>query len=150
MIQQDPADRRRAIAREAGERLRAGWHCPEAVLGAVGPAVLPDWSPAYLRLSNGFAGGVGCSFQELCGAAAGAVMVIGALFGREDLQPDEEAQRIACRYRERFLETFGETRCAPLRQNVVKVEGGLGSCAVVCERAAMVLLELLNEEGLAI
>jgi C_GCAxxG_C_C family probable redox protein len=150
MTRRDQADRRRAIAHRAGELLRDGWHCSEAVLGAVGPEVIPDWSPAYLRLANGFAGGLGGSQEELCGAAAGAIMVIGARFGREALQDDALAQRLSKAFRERFLADLGETRCGPLRQNVVKVQGGLGSCDVVCERAAMVLLELLSEAGVTV
>ncbi len=150
MTELDRSATRLAISRRAGDLLRAGWHCSEAVLGAVGPEVIPDWTPAYLRLANGFAGGVGGSHEEICGAAAGGVMVIGALFGREELQDDLLAQRLTKEFRKRFLADLGETRCDPLRQNVVKVEGGLGSCDIVCERAAMVLLQLLSEEGVEV
>jgi C_GCAxxG_C_C family probable redox protein len=142
-------DHQRAIARRAGELLTDGYHCSEAVLLAVGSEVIPNWRPEYLRLANGFAGGVGGSRVELCGAASGAVMVIGACFGREKLQNDAIAQHLTKTFRQRFLDVLSETRCDPLRENVVHVEGGLGSCAVVCERAAMMLLELLGEEEAA-
>jgi len=51
---------------------------------------------------------------------------------------------LAARLRERFLAELGTTRCAPLREKV-QAPGGLGSCAAVVERAAMMLLELLAE-----
>lgn len=74
-------------------------------------------------------------------------MVIGALFGREGLDDDALAQRISRQFRERFFDSFGETSCRPLRQNVVEPEDGLGSCSVVVERTTMVLLNALAEAG---
>jgi len=85
--------------------------------------------------------------MELCGALAGGVLVIGALFGRITLEDDALAQRLAAQFRERFIETFGMTQCAALRENVVNVDGGLGSCSELVERATMVLLSLLGEAG---
>ena len=140
-------DARRAMALRARDLLEGGYHCSEAVLLAVGPVLVRDWDPAFLRLANGFAGGLGGSQAEVCGALAGGVMVIGALFGREQLQDDTLAQRLSRQFRERFHDAFGETQCAPLRNNVVKSEGGLGSCAVVVERATMILLTVLAEAG---
>lgn len=138
---------RRAIATQAATLLKEGYHCSEAVVLAVGPQVVRDWHPACARMATGFAGGMGGTRQEVCGALAGSVMVIGALFGRTTLEDDALAQRLTARVHARFVETFGISQCAALRAEVVEPEGGLGSCAVVVERTTMALLNVLAEAG---
>jgi C_GCAxxG_C_C family probable redox protein len=114
---------------------------------AVGGYVLEDLDPQRVRMATGFAGGVGDTQQEMCGALSGGVMVIGALYGRSSLAEDDWlALQLATRYRERFASEMGETRCGPLRE-WVHATGGPGSCAFVVERAARILLELLDEQG---
>lgn len=101
---------------------------------------------AVTRMATGFSGGLGDTREELCGALSGGVMVIGALLGRASLDEDDEpAVNLAARYRERFLETFGYTKCRELREKIVNVPGGLGSCGALVERAATILLRLLDE-----
>ena len=141
---------RRALAQRAGAYLREGYHCSESVVLAAGPRLVRDWHPTCARLSTGFAGGVGGSQHELCGAVAGGVMIIGALLGRVSLQDDALAQSLTKRFRERFREAFGETECSWLRENVVHLEGGLGSCAVLVERTTMLLLDVLAEAGVPV
>jgi len=112
----------------------------------VGEHVLEDLSSECARMATGFAGGVGDTQQEMCGALSGGVLVIGALLGRMSLsENDRPALTLATRYRRRFLAEFGDTQCARLRETVVHGPGGLGSCAVLVERAATILLELLAE-----
>jgi C_GCAxxG_C_C family probable redox protein len=112
---------------------------------AVGRYLLGDLDHRSVAMATGFAGGTGDSRQELCGALSGGVMVIGALHGRSRLDEDDRpAIERANRYRERFLADLGEVRCSPLRERV-QAPGGLGSCAVVVERAARILLDLLGE-----
>ena len=116
------------------------------MLLAVGEHALPSWSIEYVRMATGFAGGVGDTQQEMCGALSGGVMVIGGLHGRMRLsESDGPALTLASRYRQRFLAEFGDTQCARLRENAVYAAGGLGSCAALVERAATILLELVAE-----
>lgn len=113
---------------------------------AVGGHVLGNLDPRFVRMATGFAGGVGESKQEMCGALSAGVMLIGALYGRNSLgQDDLPAQRLAARYRERFAAELGTTRCGPLYEQV-HAPGGLGSCSIVVERAARILLGLLAEK----
>lgn len=119
---------------------------------AVGGQYLEDPEPqcpsvsALTRVATGFSGGLGDTREELCGALSGGVLVIGALFGRTKSDEDDRpAIDLAARYRERFLETFGYTECSALREKVVDVPGGLGSCGKLVERAAIVLMDLLDE-----
>ncbi len=115
------------------------------MLLAVGEHVLGDLEPRSARMATGFAGGMGNTQQEMCGALSGGVLVIGGLLGRTRLSEDDRpALDLATRYRARFLEELGVTQCARLRE-MVHAPGGLGSCASLVERAATILLELLAE-----
>ena len=115
------------------------------MLLAVGEHLLGELGPHSLRLATGLAGGVGCTYQETCGALTGGVLVIGGLLGRDALaESDQPALDLAARYRARFLSEFGDTQCARLRESV-HAPGGLGSCAALVERASAILLELVKE-----
>ncbi len=111
------------------------------MLLVVGGHVFPHW----VRMATGLTGGVGGSQQEMCGALSGGVLVIGGLLGRESAGEDDwPALNLATRYRERFLAELSVTQCAQLR-DLVHAPGGLGSCALLVERAAAVLLDVLAE-----
>ena len=113
---------------------------------AVGGQVLNELHPQWVRMTTGFAGGVGGTEEELCGALSGGIMVIGGLHGRSTLEEDDSrALELVTRYRECFLAELGETRCAPLRESAYAA-GGLSPCSVVVERAAQILLDLLSEQ----
>ena len=84
------------------------------MLLVVGEHVLGGLELECARMATGFAGGVGDSQQEMCGALSGGLLVIGGLLGRTSIDEDD--------------------RPAP---------GGLGSCSLVVERAATILMELL-------
>ena len=121
------------------------------MLLTVGGHVLDDLEPQCVRMATGLAGGVGNTQQEMCGALSGGVMVIGGLLGRTSLsESDQPALTLSTRYRQRFVAEFGDTLCARLRETVVYAPGGLGSCAVLVERAATILLGLLAEVEQAI
>lgn len=73
-------------------------------------------------------------------------MVIGALWGRVNVDgDDEQAIAATAEYRKRFLEAFGYTQCSALRERVVEVPGGLGSCGRLVQRAVDILATLLSE-----
>ena len=111
---------------------------------AVGGHVLGELDPRMVRMTTGFAGGVGGSKQEMCGALSAGVMIVGTLHGRNSLEEDDEsARQLATRYRERFAAELGTTCCSPLYEQV-HTPDGLGSCSVVVERAARILLGLLG------
>lgn len=112
---------------------------------AVGGHVLAWLDPNCVRMATPLAGGIGSSHQEACGALSGGAMVIGGLLGRTTPDKDDEpAQALAREYRERFLAELGDTRCEPIR-DWAQGPDGPGSCSVVVERAARILLGLLAE-----
>jgi len=113
---------------------------------AVGGQYLEHLDPQAARMATGFSGGLGDTRTELCGALSGGVMVIGAAHGRTSGEEDDQpAITRAARYRERFLETFGHTQCRELREKLVDAPGGPNSCGELVERAAMILMELLED-----
>lgn len=106
--------------------------------------MLGHLEPQCATMATGFSGGLGDTRQEMCGALSGGTLVISALFGRRDVAADDKpAIDRAARYRERFLAELGDTQCARLREKV-HAPGGLGSCAALVERAAMILMHVLN------
>jgi C_GCAxxG_C_C family probable redox protein len=117
---------------------------------AVGEHVLGKVDDQLQRATSGLSGGVGGTHEELCGALSGGVMIIGALHGR--VLPDQDDSycgELSARYRERFIQKFGTTRCADLRASGYGSDGEW-PCSVLVERATQVLLEVLeDEEGLS-
>jgi len=112
----------------------------------VGGHVLGDRGLQCGKMATGLAGGVGDTQQEMCGALSGGVLVIGGLLGRTSLDEDDRpALDLATRYRERFLAEFGYTQCGRLWE-MVHAPGGLGTCATLVQRAATILLELIQED----
>ena len=111
---------------------------------AVGEHKLGQLEPQSIRMATPFGGGVGGTREELCGALAGGVMVIGALYGRTEAGPDEtQAYEFAKRYHAAFLAEFGHTQCAPIREAYAKPDGSHG-CDVVVAIAARALLGVLG------
>lgn len=133
-----------AIMEQAREYLETGWHCSEGMLLAVGAHYLGEINPHALRLSTAFAGGVGGTTEELCGALSGGLMVISALHGRTDAQTnDDRCMALATAYRERFLERFGHIRCADLKEHWIGKKGQ-ETCAELVAQAAGLLVDVLE------
>ncbi|MGQ9492683.1 MAG: C-GCAxxG-C-C family protein [Anaerolineae bacterium] len=117
---------------------------------AVGRHLLGEIPPSVVKIASIFAGGLGGTRQELCGALSAGVMLIGVLYGRTHPGEDEAlARALAARFRERFLTAFGTTQCAPIRQRF-EVVGTSGYCAPVAEQAALLLCEVLTEQGMVL
>ena len=147
MTKDEQTEAWRALAARARAYMDEGYHCSESVLLAVGPYVTADWCPACARLATPFGGGVGGTRDDICGAVTGGVMAIGSGFGRTAVVDDAKAYGLAAAFRRRFLEAFGTTRCGTIRETVIEVEGGPGTCAPLVERTVTLLLDVLAEEG---
>ena len=134
------------IMEKAREYLNSGWHCSEGILLAVGEHYLDEINPGVLRSSTAFAGGVGGTNEELCGALAGGLILISALYGRTDPQTsDDRCMDLAAAYRARFLEHFGHIRCADLKEHWIGKKGQ-ETCAELVADAAGVLVDVLEGE----
>ena len=94
---------------------------------AVGEQLLGTEVRDVVRYVTPFAGGVGCHGKELCGALSGGIAVIGGLFGRRTSDEDDAlVHDLACRFRERFVDELGVTRCQQVRAKI-KAPGGMVS-----------------------
>jgi C_GCAxxG_C_C family probable redox protein len=137
---------KQAIMKKAGDLMDAGYHCSEAILLAVGENYLGEVSPQAVRLATPFAGGVGSTKLELCGALTGGLMVIGGLMGREKAATnDDKCQELAAAYRAEFLREFGWLKCQELKQNWIG-NAGQPSCRALVERAAGVLVGVIEKD----
>ena len=110
---------------------------------AVGEQMLGSLDDRTIMMTTGFSGGLGGTHDELCGALAGGVMLIGALHGRTRSDQDPSRCRgLAARYRERFLARFGTTKCIELWDRGYGPQGR-ESCSILVERAIPLLLQVL-------
>jgi C_GCAxxG_C_C family probable redox protein len=93
-----------------------GFHCSESFLLCVGEYLLGEIDPHSRRMATGFAGGIGCTFHEVCGALSGAIMLLGLVHGRiTPEQDDSQCMQLVAKYRELFEQHFGTTNCQQLR-----------------------------------
>ena len=100
---------------KAGEYFNNGYSCSESMIkwaideGLVSEDILPLATP----FSGGM--GVGC----LCGAIAGAQMIIGAQFGRENKYGNENLARIKAKeLMQKFMEKHKTTCCRVLTRGM--------------------------------
>ena len=97
------------------------------------------------RIASGFAGGIGGTEQELCGAFSLGVAVISALCGRTSPEEDvQDCMEFVAQFRQRFLDRFGTLRCKELRESGYGAEN-LEPCSKLVERGARILIEVIEE-----
>lgn len=135
---------------------KQGYSCAQSVAGAF--ADMLSWEPERLfAAAGGFGGGVGGSRAELCGAVSGGLLVLGLLFPHtrgEDKAAKREVYAPAKLFRQRFFETFGNTRCGDLLKarpgvsdkTAAAVRLGLTAHCDIMVVTAVELLETLLQE----
>ena len=125
------------------EHLRGPYHCSEAVLKALADHYEVD-SDLLLRASNPFGGGIGDS-DNLCGAVAGAIMVIGSLVNPETRAPPSwPSGHIAKQFMERFQKEIGATMCPDIRHNLPWKEAE-EYCDAAVKTSVRIAYELIEE-----
>ena len=113
---------------------------------SVGERMVDNFDEEWVKLANGFGGGI-AEALDVCGAIVGAVMLIGALYGRRDPTEDQSTNWRLCRdYYDRFVEAFQTTNCQEIRQSISD-EWTHRRCAVTVKTATQILLKLLAEEN---
>lgn len=116
------------------------------MLLTVGERVWPGFGPWMARMGTGWAGGIAHA-EELCGAVAAAVMLIGAKYGRAALQEsDAKALRLVSELRKQFEQELGSLLCRDLRPGPFGPESHR-KCAAVVRKATEILLDLLEGDG---
>lgn len=134
-----------AAADAAAELFGNGFHCAEAVTWAVLEALKEDPAQAAAH-ATAFGGGFGRSFEEACGALSGGLIAIGHLHGRSAPQgPWDLPAKLGAELRNRFIEEFGTTHCATLRQCFGQ-ERQMQECLKLVRGMVVRLLVLLEED----
>jgi C_GCAxxG_C_C family probable redox protein len=124
-----------------------GENCAQSVLAA-----LAEKTDLPASLGAGFRAGVG-SQGCICGALAGAVMVLGEYAAGRGIEPaatERLANDLAARMHERFAERFGSTCCRVLKRG--QQEGSdewLADCTVITEETARMAAGLIAEHECA-
>jgi len=112
---------------------------------AVGEYILGPLEGHEIRMSTAFAGGIGGTTLENCGAFSAGVMIIGGLYGRESSEEDDQVcQGLAEKYRERFIDHFETLNCGELREEKFG-SGGEQPCSVLVEGASQILIGVIKE-----
>jgi C_GCAxxG_C_C family probable redox protein len=111
---------------------------------AVGEHLLGPLSDREIRMTSGFAGGIGSTYMDNCGAFSAGVMIIGGIFGRTDLEEDDQiCQELTAKYRDCFRERFGTLICGELRAEKFGSQGEQ-PCSILVEQASDILLEVIK------
>lgn len=76
--------------KEAGDLFLEGYNCAQSIFAAFSDVTGMDKKEA-LRISSSFGGGMG-RMREVCGTMSGAFMVLGALYGYDHPDRDEQAK----------------------------------------------------------
>lgn len=99
----------------------------------------------WIRMSTPFGGGVGMSRQEMCGALAGGLLLIGLLYGRTSKEQSTDlCQAIVKQFRERFSEAFGYTNCHDLRE-LAGFGADVQLCLNMIAQSMVILLDVLKD-----
>jgi C_GCAxxG_C_C family probable redox protein len=121
-----------------------GFHCAEAVAWSVLAAMGENPAEAAAHASA-FGGGFGRSFSEACGALSGGLIAIGHLYGRR--KPEGEwnlPAELGAQIRQRFVDDFGTTHCASLRERFGQAQQ-MNECRKLVEQVVTALLGLLGD-----
>lgn len=139
--------------------------CPQCTLAAVFE-VLGIEDEAVFKAATALADGVGLTGDGHCGALSGGTLAIGYLYGREkkdfaDIMRLVEANLLAKKLRDRFVEKYGTVRCRDLQQKFfgrfynlyepAELEaafkaGMLNTCSDVVGEVARMTVEIILEK----
>jgi C_GCAxxG_C_C family probable redox protein len=93
--------------------------CPQCALAGIFDALAIENDDIF-KAATGLADGIGLTGSGHCGAISGGVLAISYLFGRDkkdfgDIMKLVEANLLAKKLVERFMEQYGTCRCADLQ-----------------------------------
>lgn len=116
-------------------------NCAETMLYAGNEAFELGLSSDVLKVAAGFGGGLGA--EHLCGAASGAMMLLGLLFAEDRGHTSPKLVEIRDEFVRRFTERFGKLDCAYVKQHHRSPTVG---CQVIVAGAAEIVQEIIDRE----
>jgi hypothetical protein len=139
------------LIQKAGDLARdihlEGYHCTETLIRALWPLLLPneELTDSILRMTMVLHGGMADSMSSHCGGLTTGILIIGALYGRADIQGDARfAPAIARRYWQAFLDEFETSHCTTLKNGQPSGEAPT-RCGCIMVRSARLLVKCLQE-----
>ena len=131
------------MEKKAVEYFLKGYSCSEAVVQA---AIDNGYAPKeLLSIATPFSGGMGV--RCLCGAVAGAMLVIGSAYGKNEDNDGMKARALAKQYNEKFSQKYKVNCCKVLSagfQDFHSAERKHHCCSMVND-SYIILEELLKE-----
>ncbi len=125
-----------------------GYHCSESLIRTLWPIILPDQelTDNLIKVAMPFRGGMASTMSSHCGGLTIGIMMIGAVYGRVNLEGDDAklAPAIARHYWKMFLDDFGTTNCTLLRSGEPGPEAP-SRCGCIMVRSVQLLLRLFNQ-----
>lgn len=124
----------------------AGYHCSETLVRALWPYLLPEQAltPTILRMTATLHGGMAESMSSHCGGLTIGLLLIGALYGRSDVNGDARYDAAIARgFWQRFLDEFSTSNCTTLK-NQALVDPDISRCTYIMVRSAQLFLQYLH------
>jgi len=135
------------VKKRAFDYFNSGFNCAEAVFRTIVEIKDEAESKDLTRIASAFAGGVGGTHDELCGALAGGIMAIGFLIGRKKPGEDiQSAKNIASSLRRSLLDKYGYTKCQDILDKIGPQENSI-KCKELTGDLAGELYNILEEKG---
>ena len=89
-------------------------NCAEKILHGANQAYDLGLDKEALKLAAGFGGGM--AIEDVCGALAGSIMVLGRLFVKERAHESTRIKDLTKELFESYRRAMGEIDCAPLKE----------------------------------
>jgi C_GCAxxG_C_C family probable redox protein len=122
---------------------KKGFHCAEAIMNTI-QELYPMSNYSSCKVASGFCGGIGKSHQDVCGALAGGVIALGAIYGRKKGGEDiNKLVFLSAELRQEFLNEFKSTVCKVVIENI-KDRKEYECCRDVTAKIALLLYDLIK------
>ncbi len=115
---------------------REDWNCAEHMVVGANKAYGLNLAPETAKLAAGFGGGV--SSGDICGALAGAVMILGVLFVKERAHESDKIKLLTNELLNAYKAKMGHIDCTPLKECYRTEE-------LKCRDIVLVCVEILDE-----
>ncbi len=139
-------DRLREVAEKTNQLHLEGYHCSETILRGVWPFIMPEkvLTDEIIKMIMPLRGGMAASMSSHCGGLTVGILMIGARYGRVDLQGDGKlATSIARKYWQHFLNEFETSQCTLLRSGDPGPEADT-RCGCIMVRSAVLITSLMD------
>ncbi|MPQ43927.1 C-GCAxxG-C-C family (seleno)protein [Clostridium tarantellae] len=118
-------------------------NCAECIMYAANDEYNLNLSKETLKVMSAFGGGM--AIESVCGAATGALGVIGIMYTNERGHESPIVKELTKEFMDRFYEELGTHKCDELKAKYRKDDAD--RCIVMIEAAAKVLEQIVIKEG---